>query len=90
MADQKINGTSGRNDGNLGFEGGRLRTAHGGRIGELARAGQEYNFAWLQYLRHQMEPNGTAGVVLADGPMSSSQSGGGNIDPGHVDFDRLP
>jgi type I restriction enzyme M protein len=37
------------------------------------------NFAWLQHILYQLAPNGTAGVVLANGSMSSSQSGEGEI-----------
>ncbi len=37
------------------------------------------NFGWLQHILHQLAPNGTAGVVLANGSMSSSQSGEGDI-----------
>ncbi len=37
------------------------------------------NFAWLQHILHHLGPNGTAGVVLANGSMSSSQSGEGEI-----------
>lgn len=37
------------------------------------------NFAWLQHIIHHLGPNGTAGVVLANGSMSSSQSGEGDI-----------
>jgi len=37
------------------------------------------NFAWLQHILHHLGPNGTAGVVLANGSMSSSQSGEGDI-----------
>ncbi|BAH75010.1 type I restriction enzyme M protein [Solidesulfovibrio magneticus RS-1] len=37
------------------------------------------NFAWLQHIFHHLGPNGTAGVVLANGSMSSSQSGEGDI-----------
>jgi type I restriction enzyme M protein len=33
------------------------------------------NFAWLQHIVHHLAPSGTAGVVLANGSMSSSQSG---------------
>ncbi len=33
------------------------------------------NFAWLQHIVHHLAPNGTAGVVLANGSMSSTQSG---------------
>lgn len=37
------------------------------------------NFAWLQHIVHHLAPNGTAGVVLANGSMSSQQSGEGEI-----------
>ncbi len=37
------------------------------------------NYAWLQHIIHHLAPNGTAGVVLANGSMSSNQSGEGNI-----------
>lgn len=32
------------------------------------------NFAWVQHMVHHLAPSGTAGFVLANGPMSSSQS----------------
>ncbi len=37
------------------------------------------NYAWLQHIVHHLAPNGTAGVVLANGSMSSMQSGEGDI-----------
>lgn len=37
------------------------------------------NFAWLQHILHHLSPSGTAGVVLANGSMSSTQSGEGDI-----------
>jgi type I restriction enzyme M protein len=37
------------------------------------------NFAWLQHIVHHLAPTGTAGVVLANGSMSSQQSGEGEI-----------
>src|SRR6202162_4159809 len=33
------------------------------------------NFAWVQHIVHHLAPSGTAGIVLANGSMSSSQSG---------------
>jgi type I restriction enzyme M protein len=33
------------------------------------------NFAWIQHIVHHLAPGGTAGVVLANGSMSSTQSG---------------
>jgi type I restriction enzyme M protein len=37
------------------------------------------NFAWLQHIVHHLSPTGAAGVVLANGSMSSQQSGEGEI-----------
>lgn len=37
------------------------------------------NYAWLQHIIHHLAPNGAAGVVLANGSMSSNQSGEGEI-----------
>ena len=37
------------------------------------------NFAWVQHIVHHLAPGGVAGVVLANGSMSSSQSGEGAI-----------
>ncbi len=35
------------------------------------------NFAWVQHMAHHLSPNGAAGFVLANGSMSSNQSGDG-------------
>ena len=37
------------------------------------------NFAWVQHFIHHLAPNGIAGFVLANGSMSSNQSGEGEI-----------
>ena len=37
------------------------------------------NFAWVQHIIHHLAPNGIAGFVLANGSMSSNQSGEGEI-----------
>lgn len=37
------------------------------------------NYAWLQHIYHHLSPRGFAGVVLANGSMSSQQSGEGDI-----------
>ena len=37
------------------------------------------NYAWLQHIIHHLAPKGTAGVVLANGAMSSNQSGESDI-----------
>ncbi|MDE2903681.1 MAG: class I SAM-dependent DNA methyltransferase [Chloroflexota bacterium] len=48
------------------------------------------NFAWVQHFLYHLAPHGSAGFVLANGSMSSSQSGEGQIresivEAGHVD-----
>ena len=45
------------------------------------------NYAWLQHIIHHLAPNGTAGVVLANGSMSSGQSGEDVIRRAMVDAD---
>ena len=37
------------------------------------------NYAWLQHIHYHLAPNGAAGVVLANGSMSSGQSGEGEV-----------
>jgi type I restriction enzyme M protein len=37
------------------------------------------NYAWLQHIFHHLAPHGVAGVLLANGSMSSQQSGEGEI-----------
>jgi type I restriction enzyme M protein len=37
------------------------------------------NFAWVQHIIHHLAPNGKAGFVLANGSLSSTQSGEGEI-----------
>lgn len=37
------------------------------------------NFAWVQHMVHHLAPKGVAGFVLANGSMSSNQSGEGDI-----------
>ena len=45
------------------------------------------NYAWLQHIHHHLAPNGTAGVVLANGSMSSAQAGEGDIRRAMVESD---
>ncbi|MGR8933052.1 MAG: class I SAM-dependent DNA methyltransferase [Gammaproteobacteria bacterium] len=45
------------------------------------------NYAWLQHILWHLSPTGTAGVVLANGSMSSQQSGEGDIRRAMVDGD---
>lgn len=37
------------------------------------------NYAWLQHMLHHLKPNGRAGIVLANGSMSSNQNSEGDI-----------
>jgi len=45
------------------------------------------NYAWLQHILYHLAPTGTAGVVLANGSMSSAQSGEGDIRRAMVEGD---
>jgi len=47
------------------------------------------NYAWLQHIYHHLAPNGTAGVVLANGSMSSTQSGEGDIRKAMIEADAV-
>lgn len=47
------------------------------------------NFAWLQHIIHHLAPRGTAGVVLANGSMSSQSSGEGDIRKAMIDADQI-
>jgi len=47
------------------------------------------NYGWLSHIHHHLAPNGTAGVVLANGSMSSSQSGEGEIRKNMVEADVI-
>ena len=45
------------------------------------------NYAWLQHMLHHLKPDGRAGIVLANGSMSSSQNNEGQIRAAMVDAD---
>ena len=45
------------------------------------------NYAWLQHIHNHLALNGTAGVVLANGSMSTAKSGEGDIRRGMVEGD---
>jgi type I restriction enzyme M protein len=47
------------------------------------------NFAWVQHIVHHLAPAGVAGFVLANGSMSSSQSGEGEIRKSMVEADLV-
>jgi type I restriction enzyme M protein len=45
------------------------------------------NYAWLQHMLHHLASSGRAGIVLANGSMSSSQNGEGDIRRAMVEAD---
>ena len=47
------------------------------------------NFAWVQHMVHHLSPSGIAGFVLANGSMSSRQSGEGQIRAALVEADLV-
>jgi type I restriction enzyme M protein len=47
------------------------------------------NYAWVQHFIHHLSPSGIAGFVLANGSMSSNQSGEGEIRQSIVDADLV-
>lgn len=47
------------------------------------------NFAWLSHIYHHLAPRGTAGVVLANGSMSSQSGGEGDIRRQMVEKDAV-
>jgi type I restriction enzyme M protein len=47
------------------------------------------NFAWVQHFIHHMAPDGMAGFVLANGSMSSNQSGEGEIRKAIIEADLV-
>jgi type I restriction enzyme M protein len=47
------------------------------------------NYAWIQHFLHHLSPTGTAGFVLANGSMSSNQSGEGDIRKALIEADLV-
>ena len=47
------------------------------------------NYAWLQHILYHLAPHGTAGVVLANGSLSSNQSGEGEIRRNMIAADKI-
>ena len=67
--------------------------------GERLRAGERWpygvppagnaNFAWVQHFIHHLAPHGYAGFVLANGSLSSQQSGEGDIRRAIIEADLV-
>ena len=66
--------------------GDRLREDVRWKFG-VPPAGNASNFAWVQHFLHHLSPTGKAGFVLANGSMSSNQSGEGEIRKGIIEAD---
>jgi type I restriction enzyme M protein len=47
------------------------------------------NYAWVQHIIHHLAPHGVAGFVLANGSMSSNQSGEGDIRKAIIEADLV-
>lgn len=47
------------------------------------------NYAWLQHMLYHLKPTGRAGIVLANGSMSSSQNSEGEIRRAMVEDDKV-
>ena len=47
------------------------------------------NFAWVQHMVHHLSPTGVAGIVLANGSMSSNQSNEGEIRKNLIENDLV-
>ena len=67
--------------------GGRLADDRRWRYGPPPKGNA--NFAWVQHIVHHLAPSGAAGFVLANGSMSSSQSGEGEIRRSLVEADLV-
>ncbi|WP_435988750.1 N-6 DNA methylase [Sulfitobacter sp. SH24] len=69
------------------WEGERLREDNRWQFG--APPVGNANFAWLSHIYHHLSANGIAGVVLANGSMSSMQSGEGDIRRAMIENDAV-
>jgi type I restriction enzyme M protein len=71
-----------------------LSASNGERAGvrcrnPLTRPKGNANFAWVQHFIHHLAPQGMAGFVLANGSMSSNQSGEGDIRRALIEADLV-
>ena len=73
------------NDGDWGGE--RVRTGERWPYG-VPPTGNA-NFAWVQHFMHKLAPHGVAGFVLANGSLSSQQSGEGEIRRKLIEDDKI-
>lgn len=69
------------------WDGDQLREDHRWKFG-TPPAGNA-NFAWMAHVHHHLSANGIAGVVMANGSMSTMQSGEGDIRKAMVQQDAI-
>lgn len=69
------------------WDGDQLREDHRWRFGTPPVGNA--NFAWMAHVHHHLSANGIAGVVMANGSMSSMQSGEGEIRKAMVQQDAV-
>lgn len=69
------------------WDGDQLREDHRWRFGTPPVGNA--NFAWMAHVHHHLSANGIAGVVMANGSMSSMQSGEGDIRKAMVQQDAV-
>lgn len=69
------------------WDGDQLREDHRWTFG--APPVGNANFAWMAHVHHHLSANGVAGVVMANGSMSSMQSGEGDIRRAMVQQDAV-
>lgn len=69
------------------WDGDQMREDHRWRFG--APPVGNANFAWMAHVHHHLSANGVAGVVMANGSMSSMQSGEGDIRRAMVEQDAV-
>ena len=85
-----------KDDDVRGQPSGARSTAKGSPQGERGGVHQfgvppkgNANFAWVQHFIHHLAPQGMAGFVLANGSMSSNQSGEGDIRRALIEADLV-
>lgn len=69
------------------WNGEALREDHRWRFGTPPVGNA--NFAWISHIYHHLSSNGIGGVVMANGSMSSMQSGEGEIRKAMIDKDAV-
>jgi len=74
---------------NLAIRGIDAQIGHGDTFHNDAHPDLKANYAWVQHFIHHLAPTGLAGFVLANGSMSSNQSGEGEIRKAIIEADMV-